>query len=70
MLEVTNVEIRLGDMLDERWAAHFEPFKLASTETGTRLTGPVHDQAELFGLLLRIRDLGLRLVSVNPVPPE
>ena len=33
----------------------------------TILTGTAHDQAELFGVLLKIRDLGLKLVSVNPV---
>ncbi len=70
MPEATIVEIRIGEMLDEKWAAHFAPFKLTSTETGTSLTGPMHDQAELFGILLKIRDLGLRLVSVNPLLTE
>ncbi len=70
MLDPTNYEICVGEMLDEKWAAHFQPFLLTSCETGTSLTGEVHDQAELFGALLKIRDLGLRLVSVNPIPPD
>ncbi|MCU0487600.1 MAG: hypothetical protein MUE67_01460 [Anaerolineales bacterium] len=36
----------------------------------TVLTGPVADQAALHGLLKRVRDLGLTLLSVNPVQPE
>jgi hypothetical protein len=36
----------------------------------TTLSGPVTDQAALFGILNRIRDLGLRLISVNQVPAE
>jgi hypothetical protein len=67
MPEETTYEIRLRDMLDEKWAAYFTPFELAAGTEETILTGVAHDQAELFGVLLKIRDLGLRLVSVNPV---
>jgi hypothetical protein len=69
MLETMNYEIRIGELLDEKWADNFSPFRLTSSEAGTILTGSVYDQAELFGVLLKIRDLGLRLVSVNPKPP-
>jgi len=58
-------EIRIRDVLDEKWANYFAPFTLSFGEQETLLTGEAHDQAELFGLLLKIRDLGLRLVSVN-----
>jgi hypothetical protein len=61
------IEIRVGEVLDEKWAAFFAPFTLTAGSEETILTGCVHDQAELFGILLKIRDLGLRLVSVNPV---
>jgi hypothetical protein len=53
-------------MLDEKWAAYFAPFTLSVRENDSMLTGVVHDQAEMFGVLLKIRDLGLRLVTVNP----
>jgi hypothetical protein len=69
MLDPTNYEIYIEEILDKKWAAHFQPFRLTSSEAGTVLSGEVHDQAELFGVLLKIRDLGLRLISVNPVPP-
>jgi hypothetical protein len=70
MLEETTYEIRLGNMLDEKWAAYFAPFSPTFRLDETVLTGVVHDQAELFGVLLKIRDLGLKLVSVNPVTTQ
>lgn len=63
----TTYEIRVKDVLDEKWLAYFTPFTLTFGAEETILTGLVHDQAELFGVLLKIRDLGLHLVSVNPV---
>ena len=67
MTETTVYEIRVRDVLDEKWAAYFAPFTLTIGEYGSIFTGPVHDQAELFGVLLKIRDLGLKLVSVKSV---
>ncbi len=61
-------EIRVADLIDAKWAAYFAPFTLTAGPDQTILTGPAHDQAELFGILRKIGDLGLRLVSVNPVP--
>jgi hypothetical protein len=66
MIQAATYEIRIQDVLDEKWAAYFAPFAISVTENETLLTGTVHDQAELFGTLLKIRDLGLQLVSVNP----
>lgn len=60
-------EIRVQDVLDPKWAAYFAPFTLSVEQNETMLTGVAHDQAELFGILLKIRDVGLQLVSVNPV---
>jgi hypothetical protein len=57
-------EIRLGGELDEKWAVYFIPFKVTPGAGETLLVGEVHDQAELFGILLKIRDSGLRLISV------
>jgi hypothetical protein len=70
MPEETTYEIRVRDVLEARWTAFFAPFKLTFRADETILTGAVHDQAELFGVLLKIRDLGLKLVSVNPVKPH
>ncbi|TRZ48395.1 hypothetical protein D4S03_09955 [bacterium] len=68
MSEEITYEIRLGDILDEKWSVYFAPFTLTADDEGTILIGMAHDQAELFGLLLKIRDLGLKLISVNPNP--
>jgi len=63
----TTYEICVRNILDEKWSTYFFPFTLNAGDEETLLTGVVHDQAELFGVLLKIRDLGLRLVSVNPI---
>jgi hypothetical protein len=69
MPEYITYEIRVRGLLDEKWAVYFAPFKLSAGVDETLLIGVAHDQAELFGLLLKIRDLGLWLVSVNPALP-
>jgi hypothetical protein len=59
-------EIRLGGQLDAGWAAWFGGLAVTATEDGDALlTGPVADQAALYGLLKKARDLGLPLISVN-----
>lgn len=60
-------EIRVRGLLDGKWAAYFFPFTLTYRADETILSGVAHDQAELFGILLKIRDLGLILISVTPV---
>ena len=65
------VEIRIKGHLDARWADRFGGMTITLAENGeTLLTGPVIDQAALHGLLKKVRDLGLPLVSVNPVRPS
>ena len=63
-------EIRLKGHLDDRWADRFEDVTITLEDNGnTLLTGPVVDQAALHGLLKRVRDLGMPLLSVNFVNP-
>ncbi len=64
-------EIRLKGQLDDRWADRFEGLTFTLEENGnTLLAGPVADQAALHGLLKKIRDLGMPLISVCTVAPS
>ena len=63
-------EIRLKGHLDARWADQFEHLSFTHASDGTTiLSGPVVDQAALYGLLRKVRDLGLPLLAVNQVDP-
>ena len=63
-------EIRIQGHLDNQWTEWFEGLTITLEENGnTLLTGPVADQAALYGLLKKVRDLGMPLVSVSPVDP-
>jgi len=64
-------QIRLKGHLDSRWTDWFEGLTITLEDDGdTLLTGPVVDQAALHGLLKKVRDLGMSLVSVGPVEPS
>ena len=64
----TVYQIRLKGYLDPQWTDWFESLTITLEEDGdTLLTGPVVDQAALHGLLRKVRDLGIPLVSVNRV---
>ena len=64
-------EIRLGTHLAPRWATWFDGMTLTRAADGTTvLTGPVADQAALHGLLHKVRDTGLPLISVTAVDPR
>ena len=64
-------EIRLKGHLDARWAAWFEGLTITREANGdTRFIGLVVDQAALYGLLRKVRDLGLPLLAVNLVDPK
>ena len=61
----SHYEIRVKGILDRRWAAWFEDLQVSSDGEETVIAGPVADQAALHGLLTKVRDLGLFLISVR-----
>jgi hypothetical protein len=66
--EPTIYRIRVKGHLAPRWAQWFEPLAIIPEPDGdTLLTGPVVDQAALHGVLKRIRDLGLPLLSIERI---
>ena len=69
--EPGHYEIRIKGHLDNRWADWFEGLTITREDNGeTLLTGPVVDQAALHGVLRKVRDLGMPLLSVNRVRPS
>jgi hypothetical protein len=59
-------QIRLEGHLNAQWAGWFAGLTVTSNDNGeTLITGPVADQSALFGLLKKVRDLGMPLISVN-----
>ena len=64
-------EIRLKGHLEARWEQWFDGLTITLEENGnTLLSGPLADQAALHGLLKKVRDLGLTLLSVNSVEQD
>lgn len=64
-------EIRIKGHLAQGWSEWFERLAITHEPNGeTLMTGPVCDQAALFGVLMKVRDLGLTLISVNRVESE
>lgn len=64
-------EIRLKGQLNARWVDWFDGMTITLDNNGdTLLSGPVVDQAALHGLLKKVRDVGLTLLSVNIVKTE
>jgi hypothetical protein len=64
--EATVYRIVVRGELSARYVPAFEGMTLATGDGQTAITGPVIDQAHLYGLLNRVGDLGLALVSINP----
>ena len=64
-------QIRIKGHLSRQWTDWFEGLTITLEEDGdTLLTGPVVDQSALHGLLKKVRDLGMPLLSVNSVEPS
>jgi hypothetical protein len=64
-------EIRVKGVLESRWSAWFDGLQISSDESDvTVIAGPVTDQAALHGLLAKIRDLALPLISVRRIDPD
>jgi hypothetical protein len=63
-------EIRIGGRLDARWATWFDGMTLTAAADGTTvICGALADQAALHGILRRVRDAGLPLISITPLDP-
>jgi hypothetical protein len=58
-------EIRVACVLDDRWAAWFDGLHISGQGEETVICGQVGDQPALHGLLTKVRDLGLCLISVR-----
>jgi hypothetical protein len=69
--EADRYEIRLTGRLDARWTEWFDGLAVSYDSDGTTvISGRIVDQAALHGLIQRVRDLGLPLVSVRQVEDE
>ena len=68
---IGNYELRVDGHLDQHWSTWFGGLTLTHDDDGTTtLRGPVADQAELHGLLAKVRDLGATLLSVRTIDAE
>lgn len=64
-------QIRVRGHLSDRWGNWFEELTITLDDNGTTLlTGQIVDQAELYGVLRRVRDLGISLISVNRIETD
>jgi hypothetical protein len=62
-------EIRVESILHERWSDWFEGMRIDIVDDATVLSGPLPDQSALHGILDKIRNLGLTVISVRRMPP-
>jgi hypothetical protein len=63
-------EIRVAGHLSENWAARFEELSMSHDPEGETVLTGLLDQAALHGVFIKIRSLGLNLISVNPINPH
>ena len=70
-MDTDEYEIRVEGHLDPRWAAWFDGLELTAEDDGTTvIRGPVVDQAALHGVLHKLRDIGIPLISLTQLPPS
>jgi hypothetical protein len=62
-------EIRVDGVLDDRWTAWFEGLQIRADGSEAVISGPLPDQPALHGVLVKVGDLGMRLISVRRVSP-
>jgi hypothetical protein len=58
--------IKVEGLLDNKWKSSFEGMEISYEDNNTILTGNIKDEAHIPGILNQIRDLNLKLISVNP----
>lgn len=63
-------EVRVEGVLDGRWSEWFEGLHLQNQSDETILSGTLPDQPALHGILDKVRDLGLTIITVRRLPPE
>ena len=63
-------EIRVKGLLDAHWSEWFEGLLVEAEGQDTVISGPIPDQAALHGVLAKVRDLGVSLLSVSQVDPD
>ncbi len=69
-LSPARYEIRIEGILDERWTAWFNDLQVTAEGTQTVISGPLPDQAALHGVLIKVRDLGMSLISVRQLAAD
>jgi hypothetical protein len=69
-VEPEHYQIRVKGWLERRWEPWFDGLRLSIDHDTTMLSGTLTDQAALYGVLLKIRDLGVPLLSVQRLPLE
>jgi hypothetical protein len=63
-------EIRVAGHLASRWSAWFDGLAITTDDDTTVIRGPVVDQAALHGLIQKLRDVGIPLISLTQLPPD
>jgi hypothetical protein len=59
-------EIKVEGHLDKKWKSSFEGMEISYADDNTILSGDIKDEAHMHGILNQIRDLNLKLISINP----
>ena len=60
-----NIEIRVEELINSEWSEWFKGFTISYSEDDSIIRGEIQDQSALYGLLAKLRDLGLTLISIK-----